>query len=159
MKYGSRKHSIDILFILLLFSGFLMASLLLVTMGTREYRNIVRSMQANSSLLTPSAYLMQTVHQNKAEDSVYIEEIDGVQTLAVEREIAGGMYVTRIYVYDENLREMLTPKGNYDFTLAAGTRILPVRGMELEMAENRAVIAHITDETGRRETCVIAAAP
>ncbi len=158
MRNGEGRHSIDLVFILLLFAGFLFTALLLVTMGTKEYHGIVDRMQSNASLRTPAAYLIQTVHQNKAGDAVYIEEIDGIQTLAVEREIAGDMYVDRIYVYEGELREMLTPLGNYDFTLAAGTRILELQALELEERGN-AVFARITDGTGRTETGVIAAEP
>ena len=135
MRYGTQKHSIDILFILLIFAGFLLTAVLLVSMGTREYRGIVETMQKNSSLRTPQAYLMQAVRQNKDEDAVQIEEIR------------------------EQLMEMLTPEGNYDFTLAAGTRILPVRGLELEESAGGAVIARITDEYGRISHCLISAEP
>ena len=159
MRYGTQKHSIDILFILLIFAGFLLTAVLLVSMGTREYRGIVETMQKNSSLRTPQAYLMQAVRQNKDEDAVQIEEIDGVSTLAIRREIGGLPYTMRIYVYREQLMEMLTPEGNYDFTLAAGTRILPVRGLELEESAGGAVIARITDEYGRISHCLISAEP
>lgn len=159
MKYRPQRHSVDILFILLLFAGFLLTAVLLVTMSTREYRNIVGTMQENSSLRTPHAYLIQAAHQNKDIDAIYIEEIDGVSTLAIRREISGRPYVMRIYAYKDSLREMLTPEGNYDFTLAAGTVILPIRSMELEDTGNGALIAKITDETGRTDHCVISTDP
>ena len=54
---------------------------------------------------------------------------------------------------------MLTPAGNYDFTLAAGTVILPIGSLELEDAGNGALIAKITDETGRTDHCVISTDP
>ena len=159
MKYQTKRHSIDILFILLLFAGFLFTAVMLVTMGTREYRNIAVTMQENSSLRTPYAYLMQTVHQNKAEDAIRIEEIDGVRTLAIRREIAGSPYILRIYSYEDSLMEMLTPEGNYDFTLAAGTMILPLQKLELEEPAEGVIIARITEETGRTDHCVISTIP
>ena len=159
MKYRAERHSVDILFILLLFAGFLLTAVLLVTMSTREYRNIVGTMQENSSLRTPHAYLMQAAHQNKDTDAIFIEEIDGVSTLAIRREISGRPYVMRIYAYKDSLREMLTPEGNYDFTLAAGTVILPIRDMTFEKAGNGAIIARITDETGRTDHCLISTIP
>ena len=159
MKYRTEKHSVDLVFILLLFAGFLLTAVLLVTMGTREYRGIVETMQENSSLRTPHAYLMQAVHQGKEEDAIHVEEINGVRTLAIRREIAGRPYIMRIYAYKDSLREMLTPEGNYDFTLAAGTMILPIRDLELEETEGGAIIARITGETGRIDHCVISAVP
>jgi hypothetical protein len=159
MKYQIKRHSIDILFIMLLFAGFLFTAVMLVTMGTREYRNIAVSMQENSSLRTPYAYLMQTVHQNKSEDAIHIEEIDGIRTLAVRREISGSPYILRIYSYGDSLMEMLAPEGNYDFTLAAGTRILPLQELELEEREDGVIIARITEETGRTDNCVISVIP
>ena len=54
MKYNTQRHSVDLLFILLLFAGFLLTAVLLVTMGTREYRGIVETMQENSKRIIDS---------------------------------------------------------------------------------------------------------
>ena len=88
MKYADNRHSIDFVFVLLVFAAFMMTATLLVSLGTGEYKNITASMQQNDTVRLPSAYLTQKVRQCRTEDAVHVTELEGTPALTLRQEIA-----------------------------------------------------------------------
>ena len=159
MKKPEDRHSIDFVFVLLVFACFMITATLLISLGTNEYRRIVATMQDNDSVRLPSAYITQKIRQCRSEDAVHVTELAGSPALTLRQEIAGKNYVTWLYTRKGTLRELLVPEGNTDFEPATGTPILPLQDLSFEELGPGIVLVRLTPEDGLRETFVVTTAP
>ena len=159
MKHSSDRHSIDFVFVLLVFATFMITATLLISLGTNEYRRIAQSMQQNDSVRLPSAYLTQKVRQCRTADAVHVTELEGSPALTLRQEIAGKNYITWLYTRKGTLRELLVPEGNMDFEPATGTPILPLTDLSFEELKPGVVLVRLTPEDGQKETFLVTTAP
>ena len=159
MKKREDRHSIDFVFVLLVFACFMITATLLISLGTNEYRRIVATMQENDSVRLPSAYITQKVRQCRSVDAVHVTELSGSPALTLRQEIAGKNYITWLYTRKGTLRELLVPEGNRDFEPATGTPILPLQDLSFEELGPGVVLVRLTPEDGLRETFVVTTAP
>ena len=159
MRLQPDRHSIDFIFVLLVFACFMITATLLISLGTNEYRRITRTMQQNDSVRLPSAYLTQKVRQCRTEDAVHVTDLDGTPALTLRQEIAGKNYVTWLYMRKGTLRELLVPEGNQDFEPATGTPILPLQDLSFEELSPGVILVRLLPEDGLRETFVLTTAP
>ena len=159
MKYADNRHSIDFVFVLLVFAAFMMTATLLVSLGTGEYKNITASMQQNDTVRLPSAYLTQKVRQCRTEDAVHVTELEGTPALTLRQEIAGKNYVTWLYTRKGTLRELLVPAGNQDCEPATGTPILPLTDLSFEELRPGVILVQLTPEDGLRESFIVTTSP
>ena len=155
MKNKTRRHSVDLLFILLVFAAFIITALLLISMGTAEYHRIVTRSGENDNLRIASTYLLQKVRQGRAADAVFIGSIDEQEALAVRQEIAGSTYVTYLYVYEGQLREVMTKEGNTDVIASSGTAILPMQSIRFDTPSEDAIRARLLFEDGTGQTVML----
>ena len=159
MKREGTKHSIDFLFVLLIFVGFLGTAIMLIMLGTNEYHRIVEGMQENDNVRIASAYLTQKVHQTKGADAVSVGELEGTPALMLRERIGSRNYITYLYVYEGQLRELMTAEGNDGIRAVSGTEILPLRRLEFEDTGQGAVLVSSEDAEGRRVSYMLAVAP
>jgi len=155
MKNEYRRHSVDFLFVLLIFAAFILTALLLITMGTSEYRRIVTRSGENDNIRITSSYLQQKIRQGRAVDAVSIGSIDGEEALAIRQDIAGNSYVTYLYVYQGQLRELMTKEGNTDVIAASGTAILPMQSIRFEIPSDDVICARLQCEDGTEQTVIL----
>ena len=97
------------MFVLLVFAGFLLTAVMLISMGTAEYRKIVARMQENNDLRITSAYITQKIRQGKDEGAIQVRDFHGISSLCIGSEFGGIPCYTFLYVYDGKLMELLTP--------------------------------------------------
>ncbi|MCR5369845.1 MAG: DUF4860 domain-containing protein [Clostridium sp.] len=159
MKYQNDRHSMDIVFVLLVFASFMITATLLISLGTNEYRRIAASMQQNDNVRLPSAYVTQKVRQCRTEDAVHVTELDGSPALTLRQEIGGKNYITWLYTRKGTLRELLVPEGNSDFEPATGTPVLPIQDLSFEELGPGVVLVSLTPEDGFKETFIVTTAP
>ena len=159
MKYQNDRHSMDIVFVLLVFASFMITATLLISLGTNEYRRIAASMQQNDNVRLPSAYVTQKVRQCRTEDAIHVTELEGTPALTLRQEIAGKNYVTWLYTRKGTLRELLVPEGNQDFEPATGTPILPLTDLSFEELRPGVILVQLTPEDGLRESFIVTTSP
>ena len=70
MKPQERSHSIDLLFVLLIFAAFVLTAMLLISMETSEYQRIIGRMQDNDLSRVTTAYLTQKVRQGREAEAI-----------------------------------------------------------------------------------------
>ena len=61
MNPQEHTHSIDLLFVLLIFAAFVSTAMLLISLETGEYQKIIERMQDNDLSRVTTAYLTQKV--------------------------------------------------------------------------------------------------
>lgn len=108
MESKARNHTIDVLFVLILFAVFALSVVSLTGTGAQIYSNLVDSMETNYEARTASAYLINKIHAADSEGNVRIGTFgDGSCVLLLE-EIDNITYCTYLYHYDGQLMELFT---------------------------------------------------
>lgn len=106
---SGQLHKIDTLGVLAVFFLFLIAALLAVTLGSGVYGGIQDRTEETAEVRTLSAYLHQKV--STCEGPVSVTDFEGCSALLLPMEAGGKTYVTKLYVYDGELRELFFEEG------------------------------------------------
>lgn len=88
---------------LVVFTVFAVCLLLVLLSGTEVYKNLHRQGTAQYAQRVTAQYLTTRVRQSQA---VRVEDFCGYQSLTMEEEIEGDVYLTRVYCYDGAIREL-----------------------------------------------------
>lgn len=107
-----RRHSIDILFSLLLFGMFVLFILLLLVFSARTYKSSVKGLGENNNLHTAAVYLTTKFRQHDTNNSVRLADFQGSPALCLSDTIDGEEYVTYIYLQNKELKELFTVQGS-----------------------------------------------
>ena len=99
MKPQEHSHSIDLLFVLLIFAAFVITAMLLISMETSEYQRIIGRMQDNDLSRVTTAYLTQKVRQGREAEAITAEDFHGIPSLCIRSRIAGGQYEINTFNY------------------------------------------------------------
>ena len=135
-------HSIDLVFVLLIFAAFVSAAVMLISMGTGEYRKIIGRMQDNDLSRITAAYLAQKVRQGRAENAVSVRDFHGIPSLCIRTETNGREYETFLYVHEGYLTELMTPVACEDDVIpAGGMPVVPVEELSFREVRENAVLA------------------
>ena len=82
----ARKHSTDILFVLVLFLVFTSSALAVILLGARVYQSTSSRMESNYNVRTALAYVSEKIRQNDESGAVSLCELDGIPALTLLRE-------------------------------------------------------------------------
>ena len=107
---------------------FLLLAMGLTLLGSGVYRNTVVASDANDACRTALSYLVNQVRRGDAAGAVMVGNLDGVRAVALYEE----EYVTYLYCYDGQLRELYTQQDS-GLTPADGLAILPLDALEISL--------------------------
>ncbi len=150
-----RQHSVDVLFVLLLFCVLAICALSVVTIGAGVYRNTVAGMDDNYSTGTSLAYLTTKIRQNDIGGAVYVGEVEGSPALVLEHNYEAGVWCTYIFHDGGALKEVMLPQGT-PCTLLDGQTILEVERFSISRETDRLLRLAAVDQNGV-EVSVLAA--
>ncbi len=160
MKPQEHSHSIDLLFVLLIFAAFVITAMLLISMETSEYQRIIGRMQDNDLSRVTTAYLTQKVRQGREVEAITTEDFHGLPSLCIRSRIAGGQYETYLYVYESRLMELMTPAGNINNVIpAGGTPLVPMEDLRFEFIKENSVLVEGTTGDGKELSILLTTAP
>ena len=160
MKSQERSHSIDLLFVLLIFAAFVLTAMLLISMETSEYQRIIGRMQDNDLSRVTTAYLTQKVRQGRETEAITAEDFHGIPSLCIRSRIAGGRYETYLYVFEGRLMELMTPEGNVNNVIpAGGTPLVPMEELRFEFIKDNAVLVEGTTGDGEELSILLTTSP
>lgn len=125
-----KGQAVNILFTMLLFLVFVLSALFTVLIGGKVYENINTRMNENFTGSTALSYIANKVRQGDSAGMVSVQEIEGQPVLQLAQEINGEQYVTWIYHYEGEIRELFTDV-NSGLTLQDGMPILECGGLKL----------------------------
>ena len=117
---GKKKHSVNIIFSILLLGIFALTAVFVAVMGARVYANSADKLQANFDTRTSLVYLSEKIRTNPGGFSV--REVEGADALVLNEEIGGVFYETWIFVNNDRLCEL---------TLARGSKVLPATAQQI----------------------------
>jgi len=146
---------IPVLFVLTLFLLLSALSISVILAGSTVYEKISNNMDNNYDRRVTFSYLATKIRQNDSAGSIYIEEKDGVNMIAIKEtdQFFGDEYVTYIYYYDGYIREIffeLEKDGKtVDFDLDWGDEIIKADGFEFKFSDQSDKIEmSLTDSEG-----------
>ena len=109
----NKTHSINAMFMLVLFTLFAVLSVLLIIIGSNVYKNIVDSQEKNGTARNMLSYVTNKVRT--CTDDICVEEKDGVKVLAIEVD----SQETLIFFRDGVIKEATIAAGD-DYNLEFG---------------------------------------
>ncbi len=118
------------------------------------YRATAADAQRNYSQRTTLSYLVNQLRQADRADSLALVCFGDGDAAALYEEVNGGRYVTLLYCYDGQLRELYTAT-DADLAPADGLALLPLAALEL-MREGDALTISATTAEGETWSTVVA---
>ena len=147
MKLLSQKrHAIDFLFPVTVFFVFTISALTVILLAARIYQSTTDDSQRNYTSGTALSYLTEKLRQNDREDGIFLDVV-------LRQETADASYLTYLYAWDGQLRELYVKEGT-TLSPSAGKSILPVKEFSVEETENQVITFRCTDTSGETATAV-----
>lgn len=157
MKLKSRSsHMVDLLFTIALFFVFAVSSLSVILISSSAYRQIQKQTEANYSARTSLTYIAQKIRQSDVDGQVSLGTIDGQDALILRKDYEDASYLTYIYEYQGELKELFIKDG-VDFSAADGKSIMDVTGFTIEQLSDHLYRFVTTDKDGKEYDLVAGA--
>ena len=150
---SQKRHAIDFLFPVTVFFVFTISALTVILLAARIYQSTTDDSQRNYTSGTALSYLTEKLRQNDREDGIFLDELDGTQAVVLRQETADASYLTYLYAWDGQLRELYVKEGT-TLSPSAGKSILPVKEFSVEETENQVITFRCTDTSGETATAV-----
>ena len=152
----NNQHSIDFIFPVTLFFIFSTAALIVLLLAANLYQGIVRDSAAEFEKGTTLSYITSKIRQNDSggTDSIYLDEFNGYDALAIEQTHGDRVFVTYIYEAEGQLKEIFLP-ADVTAPADAGTTIMNVSGLEMEEIGEGLFEFHCTAEDGTTDSAIV----
>lgn len=150
MLQKPKRHTVDVLFVITLFTVFAISVIVLTGIGARVYQSVVDSMSENYNSRTSFSYVYNKIHQYDHGNNVSIGTYAGQDALILSEEVNNISFSTYLYYYDGQLKEIFTRTGQ-EFDPEFGTDILSVAGFTLSQVTDTLLKCEITPEGGETE--------
>jgi hypothetical protein len=142
----SKNHSIDVVFVLVLFCTFAVSVLMVLMVGAESYNDVTDSMVDNYTERTGVGYIAEKIRHFDTADGIETGTFDNQNALIIYKNIDGSMYATYIYCYDGYIRELFTETDN-KLSADAGEEIIAAAGFKAEtVSEDLIKVTCIMDD-------------
>ena len=146
-----RRRNADVLGVLLSFTLLAMCLLAVLLGGVRIYRGLAERGQESFQRRTAMEFLETRLRQADGAGGVWLGAFDGTEsregdTLFLRETLEGEEYLTRVYCWDGQLRELFTTAGS-DCRPEDGEVLLPAEALRL--SRDGALLTASLTEDGR----------
>lgn len=146
-----KRHSIDILFSLSLFTVFVICAFLVLLFQTGSYRSIIAQGEQTERQHTPLAYVRAKIRSADEDGGIRVTKLEN--TTAIELRNHKEKTVTYIYAYKGKLCELYMSE-EVEPMLRAGTALFDVRDFEAVM-QNSLLHVSLHDLQGKAGSIVV----
>ncbi len=154
MKQKQNRHIVDILFVIALFSIFVLSAIFLISIGAGIYSKTMSNMNSNFTSRTAVAYIVEKVHQSDTEGLVTVDEFDGCDAIVITSCVNDREYRTYLYEYKGMLKELMV-RSDVTLTASAGQDILAVNAFVPAIRDDNLLTCELSMEDGEEyEFCV-----
>ncbi len=140
------KHSIDIFFVIILFSLYTFCALFLTVIGADVYRVNVEDSQANYNTRTSILYVNEKIRQNETASAVIVDEYDGTDALVLSQTINDYNIKTWLYIENNYLCEA-TLSENVTLIPNIGQKIMPMNEIDFVLNDDGLLEITMLDES------------
>lgn len=138
MDKRQNRHIIDVMFVIALFSLFVMSAIFLISIGASIYSKTMENMSDNFSSRTAVAYIVEKVRQSDSAGAVSVGDFDGNDAIIISSYVGSKSYITYIYEYDGALKELMV-RSDITLSPSAGQNMLNVSGFSIEKVNDSLV--------------------
>lgn len=149
---GKKKHSINMMFTVLLLGIFALTAIFVAVMGAKVYANSADKMHANFDTRTSIVYLSEKIRTCPA-DGFSVRELNGAKALVLSEDVGGTVYESWIFVTDEQLCETTVASGD-TILPGAAQRIMPLKALDAQLRDGGIEISVITMEDDYNTTFI-----
>lgn len=150
MKTFEKRHSVDALFLIVVFLLFVFSAISVLIIGVQSYSGIVDSNRANQSSRAAVAYVREMVHQNDSKSVVAVGEYKENPCISFTDEEGYAQY---IYYNEGYLWELYTKVGA-ELEAGAGSKMIPVDDFKIEQSGDKICLSFV-DEYGKSHNVVV----
>lgn len=126
MKIKAKRGHMELIFPVVLFLVFTLTALFIILYAAKTYQNIVETSNHEYERTTSLAYLTRKVQASDDNGAISVASFHDNSSLFLSQEIEGVKYVTIIYAYNGNLREVFCPKDSVNsISPDSGTILFP----------------------------------
>lgn len=143
-----RKHVIDLLFPIALFLVLAASSLFLVILAANVYQKSVAWEESNYESRTCLSYVTEKIRQSDENGGITVGTFDGMPCLMLHQTFGEQSYITYLYSYEGQLRELFVQEG-VSMKASDGQAILDVDHFAVEEQEEGIFRISCTDENGK----------
>jgi hypothetical protein len=149
----NKSSMLDTAVVLLLMGMFILLSIGVMVLGISVYNNTNKLSADNYAQRTVLSYIANQIRRGDVSGGVEVREIEGAQALVLRQDFDGSAYLTCLYAYDGELRELFTEEG-FEQELASGVSIMPVDDLSFEL-RNGMVEVEITEPSGETSSLIL----
>lgn len=149
-----KTHSVDVLFMLILFSVFAVMSVLLILIGSNVYGNITNTQERNSNTRNILSYVTNKIRTSQVENGVYIEEKDGTPVLVIEDSYDDNGFKTLIFEKNGKLKEATVIKNN-EYNLEFGDVLSEIDMFNVDIDKEKNIVTLTVAYDGIEKTADI----
>ena len=139
---GRKKHSVNMMFTILLLGIFALTAVFVAVMGAKVYANSADKMQANFDTRTSLVYLSEKIRTSPG-DSFSVRDIDGATALVLSEEVGGTVYESWVFVSKEKLCEATVVKGD-SVHPGSAQKIMPLKSLSAELKDGGIELTVVT---------------
>ena len=151
---GKKRHSVNLMFTVLLLGLFEMTAIFVAVLGAQVYAHSADKLQANFDTRTSVIYLSEKIHTSQGVSHVSMRSLDGVgDALVLSEKIGNSVYESWIFVKDGMLCESVVSEGGTVLPSAA-QQIMPLANLSADVSQDGVTISVITESGQETSTFV-----
>lgn len=153
-KIRAANHTIDTIFVLVLFCVFTAAILMVLLSGANAYQTIASKMEEQYAERTCLSYLDAKIRHYDEIGMVGIESFGDAEALALYEDLEGIRYKTLIYFIDGYVWELFFENG-LQFQPEDGQKIIPAQDLQIERKTNDLLYLTCISKDGQKEQLIV----
>lgn len=131
MKKAKHGQRIDAVFVLLIFSIFVISVLIVLVFGASIYQNVSEYMETDAYDRLVLSYISTRIKTSNDAGMIYIAEFYGENALMIDEVFGDREFQTIIYYHDGWLYELFSEKG-LGLSRCSGTQLIRANSLEFE---------------------------
>ena len=155
IKSETKKHSMDVFFVLCIFLAFAMSLTGLLVVGARTYQRISENTKDNYELRTSLLYISNKIKAFNENGMICKGEFNSEDALFLEENIEGISYTTKIYAYEGQLYELFAETNN-DLDAVSGTKITDAAALEVTEIKDNLLKITVESPKGKKTSVLMA---
>ncbi|MDR1246162.1 MAG: DUF4860 domain-containing protein [Clostridiales Family XIII bacterium] len=144
---------LDTAVVLLLMGMFVLLSVGVMVLGISVYNNTNNLSADNYAQRTVLSYIANQVRRGDVGGGIEVREIGGAEALVFKQDFDGSVYLTCLYAYDGELRELFTEDG-FEQEPESGISIMPVADLSFDM-RNGMINVEVTEVSGETRSLIL----
>jgi hypothetical protein len=149
----SKSSMLDTAVVLLLMGMFILLSIGVMVLGISVYNNTNKLSADNYAQRTVLSYIANQVRRGDVDGGVEVRDIEGTPALVLRQDFGGSDYLTCLYAYDGELRELFTEDGT-EQELESGVSIMPVADLSFALRSGM-IEVEVTEPSGETRSLIL----